>query len=202
MLPYLLRRLFWMIPTLLGIVVVTFGLMHLAPGDPTLAALGLQEEESGVGAEDMARIGIRIRVANMDSTTYRDQVRTKDFGLASGGWSIDPENDPEQLWHSRGAAPDHRGSNRASVADPYVDELIARGQLELDDEARWAIWRELHRHLYEEVMPYLFRLAPPTKFAMSRSIRGVQVFHIAPGFTIRRWYYPAGTPGTRATREK
>ena len=43
-----------MVPTLLGIAVVTFGLMHLAPGDPTLAALGLQEEESGVGAEDVA----------------------------------------------------------------------------------------------------------------------------------------------------
>jgi peptide/nickel transport system permease protein len=33
---FLLRRLLWAIPTLLGITVITFALIHLAPGDPTV----------------------------------------------------------------------------------------------------------------------------------------------------------------------
>jgi peptide/nickel transport system permease protein len=35
MLPYILRRLAFMLPLLLGITVLCFGAMHLAPGDPT-----------------------------------------------------------------------------------------------------------------------------------------------------------------------
>ena len=35
MIRYLIRRLFQMIPLLLGITVVTFGVIHLAPGEPT-----------------------------------------------------------------------------------------------------------------------------------------------------------------------
>jgi hypothetical protein len=42
---------------------------------------------------------------------------------------------------------------------------------------------------------------PPRKFALDRSIRGVQLFKLTPGYSLRRWYYPAGTPGTRTTRE-
>ena len=32
---YVLRRLMLMIPTLIGIVLMTFALIHLAPGEPT-----------------------------------------------------------------------------------------------------------------------------------------------------------------------
>ena len=56
---------------------------------------------------------------------------------------------------------------------------------------------QLHRDSFQ---PVLFRLAPPIKFAMSRELRGFQAFAVRPGYAIRRWYYPAGTPGTRAER--
>ncbi|MDR2874325.1 MAG: diguanylate cyclase, partial [Methylobacillus sp.] len=32
---YLLKRLFWMIPLLIGISLISFFIMHLAPGDIT-----------------------------------------------------------------------------------------------------------------------------------------------------------------------
>jgi hypothetical protein len=37
---------------------------------------------------------------------------------------------------------------------------------------------------------------------MNKKIRGLQTFQISPGYDPRRWYYPKGTPGTRATRAK
>ena len=43
-------------------------------------------------------------------------------------------------------------------------------------------------------------LNSPRKFAMNKKIRGMQTFKIAPGYSVRRWFYPAGTPGTRPTR--
>ena len=40
MIRYLLRRLFALIPVALGVVTLTFALIHLVPGDPVLAMLG------------------------------------------------------------------------------------------------------------------------------------------------------------------
>lgn len=149
--------------------------------------------------ESLAKIGARMKVTTVDNATYFKRIGERDFDAGSQGWSVDAtENDPIQLWGSASAA--KNGSNHAGVMDPQVDELIARGDRELDDEKRWALWRQLHRYLYEEVQPYLYRDGPARKFALNKAIRGVQLFRITPGYSLRRWYYPAGTPGTRATR--
>ena len=39
----------------------------------------------------------------------------------------------------------------------------------------------------------------PRKFALNKNIRGFQSFALRPGYHVRRWYYPKGTPGTRPT---
>ena len=41
---------------------------------------------------------------------------------------------------------------------------------------------------------------PVQALAAGPAIRGVQFFKLTPGYSLRRWYYPAGTAGTRATR--
>jgi ABC-type transport system substrate-binding protein len=76
--------------------------------------------------------------------------------------------------------------------------LIERGQKELDPAKRAATWKELHRRLYD-LQPYLFAFNPPRKFAMNKALRGFQSVPLDPNYVVRRWYYPAGTPGTRAT---
>lgn len=150
--------------------------------------------------ESLARIGARLKLTPVDQATYFKRVQERDFDAGMAGWTVDvTENDPVQLWHSSAAVPG--GSNHAGVMDPKVDALIAQGDRELDDETRWGLWRQLHRYLYEEVQPYLYREAPARKFALNKALRGVQFFKITPGYSLRRWFYPAGTPGTRATRE-
>jgi peptide/nickel transport system permease protein len=42
MLSYSIRRLLWAVPTLLGITVITFSIMHLAPGSPAVAGDGAE----------------------------------------------------------------------------------------------------------------------------------------------------------------
>lgn len=149
--------------------------------------------------ESLAKVGARLVIDAMDWGTYTERLKARDFDAGMGSWAVDAtENDPVQLWHSQAAVTG--GSNHAGVTDAHVDELIARGSRELDGDKRWATWRELHRYLYEEVQPYFYREMPPRKFALSKSIRGVQFFKINPGFSPRRWFLPKGTPGTRAAR--
>jgi len=84
-LPYVLRRLFWMVPTLLGIAVVTFALMHLAPGDPTLAALAIQDEGGGVEAEDVAAGIERFRAERL-----LDEPLWRQFAHYMGPFDLSP----------------------------------------------------------------------------------------------------------------
>ena len=48
---YLARRLLLMIPTLLGITLVTFVIIHLAPGDPVSMAMGGEMQQGSMSAE-------------------------------------------------------------------------------------------------------------------------------------------------------
>jgi ABC-type transport system substrate-binding protein len=82
--------------------------------------------------------------------------------------------------------------------DPQVNLLIEQGQRELDRAKRVEIWRAIHRRVYE-LMPYHFAYNVPRKFALDKNIRGFQSFAMRPGYSIRRWYYPEGTAGTRPT---
>ena len=150
--------------------------------------------------EDLARIGIRMRFTALDAKAVNQRKLARDFDGIALGWALTWENDPEQVWHSKWAPIEKGGSNFAGFADPACDELIEKGQKELDTAKRAAIWRELHARIYAE-QPYLFAYSPPRKFGLNRALRGVQLVLMDPNYVLRRWYYAAGTPGTRATLE-
>ena len=51
MLSYIIKRLLWAIPTLLGVSVLVFSMVHMAPGDPALVMLG--EHASAASVADL-----------------------------------------------------------------------------------------------------------------------------------------------------
>jgi peptide/nickel transport system substrate-binding protein len=158
------------------------------------------EEFAAKLQEDLARAGIKLRYVPLEGATLMERRKQRDYDALALGWTLPYESDPEQVWHSRWAAPDKLSSNYTSLADPAVDAIIERGQRELDPKNRAAIWRELHAHLYA-LQPYMFGYNAPKKFALNKKIRGFQTVKLDPNYVIRRWYYPAGTPGTRDTPE-
>jgi ABC-type dipeptide/oligopeptide/nickel transport system permease component len=50
LLSYIIKRLLWAIPTLLGVSLLVFSMVHLAPGDPALAMLGEHANKESVDA--------------------------------------------------------------------------------------------------------------------------------------------------------
>ena len=48
MISYIIKRLLWAIPTLLGVSVLVFSMVHLAPGDPALVMLGEHANKEAV----------------------------------------------------------------------------------------------------------------------------------------------------------
>ncbi|KAA0258579.1 ABC transporter permease [Deferribacter autotrophicus] len=48
MLYYIVKRLFWAIPTIIGVSILVFAMIHLAPGDPALVMLGEHASKESV----------------------------------------------------------------------------------------------------------------------------------------------------------
>lgn len=171
---------------------VKFELEFLYPsGNEASETFGLKLQES------YEPLGIKVVMRNFEWSTFLERMLERNFDAVNLAWVPPLESDPEQLWHSRWGDPSKKSSNMCGIQDEYIDGLIEQGQVELDPGKRAALWQELHRYLYEEVQPYMFGANTPRKFAMNRQVRGFEAFKISPGYSIRRWYYPAGTPGTR-----
>jgi len=146
---------------------------------------------------DWSRIGVRLEPLLLDFNTARDRVLQREFDGYLTGWALPSESDPESAFHSKNASV--AGQNFPGLADPEVDRLIEKGQLELDRAKRAQVWMQLQRRLYE-LQPYLFGFTPPRKFAYSQKLRGVEFVRPDPNYVARRWYWPVGMPGTREQR--
>lgn len=147
-------------------------------------------------------LGIKLNLRNFEWATFLDRLYARNFDLLNLAWVPSLEDDPETLWHSKWGAADIKGSNMCGVMDEELDRLIEAGQIELDGAKRAKIWQAIHKRIYEDIHPYLFGMNSPRKYAMNKNVRGFQSFKISPGYSLRRWYYPEGTQGTRATLAK
>ncbi len=176
---------------------VAFEIEFLYPsGNKASETIGLSLQEA------YERLGIKLDMRNLEWSSFLERMLERNFDAVNLAWVPPLESDPEQLWHSKWGKPELKSSNMCGVMDPKIDELIEKGQKELDVELRSKNWRELHRYLHDELQPYMFGVNTPRKFAMNKAIRGFQAFKISPGYSIRRWHFPAGTAGTRSSIEK
>lgn len=88
MLAYLIKRMLLMIPTLLGIVVITFAVVHLAPGDPATLKAQSGTESLGSDAATKRIIDETRAMYGLDQPLYIQfvkwlkQVATLDFGIS------------------------------------------------------------------------------------------------------------------------
>jgi len=146
---------------------------------------------------DWSRIGVVLKPLLLDFNSAKERATKREFDGYLTGWALPTESDPEATFHSKNASGPTQ--NFPGLADPEVDRLIEKGQVELDRAARAKVWRELQRRLYE-LQPYLFGFSPPRKFAYSQKLRGVEFVRPDPNYVARRWYLPAGTQGTREKR--
>jgi len=165
-------------------------------GNDASKGLGLTMQEA------FAEIGVKVNIVGFEWATFLDRFKKRDFDGANLAWVPDLESDPEPLWHSKWGEMGKQGSNNSGVREPELDRLIAAGQRELDFDKRQEVWRAMHRFIYD-LQPYLFGFNVPSKFAMTKRIRGYKNYAVDPGYSIREWYFvdPA-EPGTRTARTK
>lgn len=80
MLTYIIRRLFFIIPMILGLSLLTLVIMHLAPGDPTSIRYGLNPEVSGTARARLQEIYGLDEPILIQYVNWLRRIVTLDFG--------------------------------------------------------------------------------------------------------------------------
>lgn len=120
----------------------------LYAGSPEWSAL------TNIFKEDLLKVGVKLTVASVEWSVMQKRMEEKNFDAYTGGWLVDYETDPYQVWHSSQAdAP--KGSNMVSFRNKEADQIMEKLRETFAPEARQTLFRRLHRILHEE-QPYAF----------------------------------------------
>ncbi len=130
--------------------------------------------------EDLKRAGIAMTAARSEWAVYTERLRKHDFDACSLIWTIEPRNDPFQVWHSSAIA---GGSNFISYQNAEVDQLLERARGEFDDGRRAALYHQFNRILHQE-QPYTFLFKRYNLSMVAKDVGGIVstpygIFHYA-----------------------
>jgi peptide/nickel transport system substrate-binding protein len=94
----------------------------------------------------LAEINIDVEIEALEFATYVDRWLAGDFmaAVARNGGRVDPYPMYSRYWQY-----DAQFQNVAGYIDDTLDDLMKRGQVETDVDARYEIFAELQRHLTE-----------------------------------------------------
>jgi len=81
---YILKRLMWTIPTLIGVTIMVFSMVHLAPGDPAVAMLG--EKANPQSVKDLREQMGLDKPLYMQYYIYMNNILHGDFGRSANSY--------------------------------------------------------------------------------------------------------------------
>ncbi len=108
-----------------------------------------REKAAVIIQANLKAVGIDMQINQLETNTYFERLRARDYDAALFGLSAGLSVDPGSIW-----GPDSE-LNFSSYANPRVDELIARGMAEPDYDKAKPLWQELQQIIYDD-QPYAF----------------------------------------------
>jgi peptide/nickel transport system substrate-binding protein len=129
----------------------------------------------------MKKAGIEVTLRPLEFATILESIQTRTFDSVMLGWSLPPESDPYQLWHTTQR---EKGSNYTGFGNTESDKLIEDARLEFERENRIELYRRLHEMLHDE-QPYTFLFNKQRVVAASKRFHNVTMY--PQGFDIHEW---------------
>ena len=147
------------------------------------------EELCEVLQKNAKQVGIDIQVRTLEWASFIDRLRAREIEAMTLRWTMPPESDPFQIWHSSEAGKHKRGSNAISFANAEADQLIEMLRVTLDEQKRKRIHQSFHR-LIDSEQPYTFLWIPKDLAVYHQRFRNVKWYRLRPGFDLSEWYVP------------
>jgi peptide/nickel transport system substrate-binding protein len=129
-------------------------------------------------------IGVDMQIEQIESNTFFERLRKRDYDAALSGWSAALLLDPTSMWGS--------GSefNFTSYENPKVAELIRQGLAEPDSEKAAPIWKELQAVIYED-QPYAFLYWMDEIVAVNNRFQDATIDVLGAYRNLNKWWVPA-----------
>ena len=118
------------------------------------------------------KIGVACTIRTVGMATQVTWLRNGEFDSTSGSWILDMDHDPTPYFHS---SQSKDGFNYGRFNDPITDRLLDAARQELDKDKRSAIFRQLHRRIWEE-QPYTFTYSHNWRWVLNRRVKNVKVY--------------------------
>lgn len=135
---------------------------------------------------NLKAIGVDAQLESVESNTFFERLRKKDYEAALAGWSAALFVDMSTIWHSG----DQYEFNFVSYDNPEVDALIDQALNEPDIARNNALWRQVQEQIYQD-QPYLFLYWRDDIVGVHERFRDVKVDVLSPFRDVETWWVPA-----------
>ena len=159
-----------------------------------------QQQEAEVYAQQLARIGVRLRLRLVPFAAYLAEVsRRRTTAMGSTGWGADfpdPANFFESVLHTR-AIHDEGSLNVAFFSNAELDRVLDQARAESDVSKRMALYERAEEIVREEA-PWVPATVPRSLEVRQPYVRGYAPHPILPVPLADVWLDPAGRSGATA----
>ncbi len=131
------------------------------------------EKTATVFQEELKRAGIRMTIRQLEWNTFLESVKTQKFDSCTLGWSLTPDSDPYQIWHSSQCG--ENSDNSVGFVNAEADEIMEKARLEFDPAKRYEMYQRFHEIIHEE-QPVTFLFCLKALVAVDKRFENVEVY--------------------------
>ncbi|PKN76337.1 MAG: peptide-binding protein [Deltaproteobacteria bacterium HGW-Deltaproteobacteria-10] len=136
----------------------------------------------------LAEVGITVKIRILEWAAFiNDFINKRRFDTVILGWTIPPDPDAYDVWHSSKTAPEEL--NFVSYKNAEVDEMLERGRSTFDQRERKKYYDRFQEILAED-QPYTFLYVPDSLIIINKRFRGIEPAPIGLEHNFIKWYVP------------
>jgi len=136
--------------------------------------------------ENLYKIGVQCTLVPVEWSVMLKKMEDREFVAYTGGWGLDSDGDPYQIWHSS-QADEPKSSNRIGFRNAEADKIIETLRSTFDREERIRLQHKFHRIVHEE-QPYTFLYNENIVVANQPWVHNVDYQVIRPHIDTSNWF--------------
>jgi len=137
----------------------------------------------------LGAIGIKVKIRLVEWSAFIENfINKRDFEAVILGWSLSPEPDQYNIWHS--SQTQARQFNFLSYVNERVDEALVAATRTFDQAERKKLYDIVQEEIHKDV-PLVFLYAPYSLPAIHKRIRGIKPAPAGIGYNSEHWFVPA-----------
>jgi len=136
--------------------------------------------------ENLYKIGVRCTLVPVEWSVMLKRMEDREFVAYTGGWGLDFDGDPYQIWHSS-QADQPKSSNRIGFRNQEADKIIEKLRETFDSKERIKLQHQFHKIIHEE-QPYTFLYSEKNVVALHPRVKNVSFQVMRPHVKTLNWY--------------